>query len=59
MSGFAQVDLMKIDIEGAETTVFRIDVSNWLGRVRNICIELHGQACRDLRVRGNWTSARI
>jgi FkbM family methyltransferase len=47
MSGFAQVDLLKIDIEGAEATVFRADVSNWLGRVRNLCIELHGQACRE------------
>jgi FkbM family methyltransferase len=47
MSGFVQVDLLKMDIEGAETTVFRANVSNWLGRVRNLCIELHGQACRE------------
>jgi hypothetical protein len=36
MSGFLQVDLLKMDIEGAETTVFRANVSNWLGRVRNL-----------------------
>ena len=46
MSGFKQVDLLKIDIEGAEAEVFRADVSQWLGRVRNLCIELHGEECR-------------
>ena len=45
-SGFTEVDLLKIDIEGAEREIFSADVSNWLPRVRNLCIELHGQACR-------------
>jgi FkbM family methyltransferase len=47
MSGFAQVDLLKIDIEGAEEVIFRAKVSSWLPRVRNLCVELHGKACRD------------
>jgi len=47
MSGFAEVDLLKIDIEGAEEVIFRAEVSSWLPRVRNLCIELHGKACRD------------
>lgn len=48
MSGFPQVDLLKIDIEGAESEVFRADVSKWLGRVRNLCIELHGETSREV-----------
>ncbi len=47
MSGFGQIDLLKIDIEGAEEVIFRAKVSSWLPRVRNLCIELHGQVCRD------------
>lgn len=48
MSGFAQIDLLKIDIEGAEANIFSTDVSRWLGRVRNLCIELHGQECQQI-----------
>ena len=47
MSGFPQVDLLKIDVEGAEEEIFCADVSNWLPHVRNLCIELHGPACWD------------
>ncbi|MGD0547445.1 MAG: FkbM family methyltransferase [Terracidiphilus sp.] len=47
LSGFAQIDLLKMDIEGAEAEVFRSGAPQWLGRVRNLCIELHGQACRE------------
>jgi len=46
MSGFSEVDLLKIDIEGAEEAIFSADVSGWLPRVRNLCIELHGEKCR-------------
>lgn len=38
------VDLLKIDIEGAEREIFSGDTS-WLGRVRHLCIELHGPDC--------------
>lgn len=48
LSGFAQVDLLKIDIEGAEAEVFRTGAPQWLGRIRNLCIELHGQQCREV-----------
>jgi hypothetical protein len=44
-SGFAEIDLLKLDIEGAEAVLFSGDC-DWLGRVRNIVIELHGEACR-------------
>jgi FkbM family methyltransferase len=37
------IDLLKVDIEGAETEVFRHSPS-WLALTRNIAIELHGAA---------------
>ena len=37
------IDLLKIDIEGAETQLFRSS-PRWLDDVRNIAIELHGVA---------------
>jgi FkbM family methyltransferase len=42
-SEFQQVDLLKVDIEGAEIELFRNDLS-WLGRVRAIAIEFHGRS---------------
>lgn len=47
MSGFERVNLMKIDIEGAEKEIFRCDSGSWLSRVDNLCIELHGDPCRN------------
>lgn len=47
MSGFDYIDLLKIDIEGAEAEIFSSGSSAWMGRVRNLCIELHGEACRN------------
>jgi FkbM family methyltransferase len=46
MSGFEHVDLAKIDVEGAEAEIFGSNIGSWLPRVRNLCIELHGDACR-------------
>lgn len=42
-SHFEQVDLLKVDIEGAEVELFRNDLG-WLGRVRAIAIEFHGRS---------------
>jgi FkbM family methyltransferase len=47
MSGFPEIDLLKMDVEGAEEAIFSADVSSWLPRVRNMCIEVHGGGCRD------------
>jgi len=47
MSGVSTVDLLKIDIERAELSVFSDSASSWLHRVRNICIELHGKDCEE------------
>jgi FkbM family methyltransferase len=45
MSGGSTVDLLKVDIERAELSVFGKSAGSWLHRVRNICIELHGSDC--------------
>jgi FkbM family methyltransferase len=42
------VDLLKIDIEGAEEAVFGSDDLGFLEDVRCIAIELHGERCRKL-----------
>jgi FkbM family methyltransferase len=47
MAGSAEVDLLKIDIEGAELAVFGETANQWLLRVRGICIELHGPECHE------------
>jgi len=44
------IDLLKVDIEGAEQEVFR-QSPPWLGVVRHICIELHSAAARTTFVR--------
>jgi FkbM family methyltransferase len=43
---FPIVDLLKIDIEGAELELFRNGPERWLPLIRNICIELHGAECK-------------
>jgi FkbM family methyltransferase len=42
------IDILKVDIEGAERFIFREDVSAWLDKVRCIAIELHDRECREL-----------
>jgi FkbM family methyltransferase len=41
--GGGKVDLLKLDIEGSEDEVFGPDAREWLPKVRNIAIELHGE----------------
>ena len=47
MSGREEVDLLKVDIERAELEVFGASSRAWLPKVRNICIELHGEDCKE------------
>ena len=47
MSGIKIVDLLKVDIERAELSVFGESAGVWISRVRNICIELHGKDCEE------------
>jgi hypothetical protein len=35
------VDILKIDIEGAESTLFGEGAERWLKCVRNLCVEIH------------------
>ncbi|MEM7552775.1 MAG: FkbM family methyltransferase [Cyanobacteria bacterium P01_A01_bin.84] len=46
-SGFETIDLLKIDIEGSETILFSENHQNWLNKVKNIVIELHGEECEE------------
>ena len=41
-AGWERIDLLKVDIEGAEGEVFREPSVHWLERVQNLVIELHG-----------------
>jgi FkbM family methyltransferase len=43
----AQIDILKIDIERAERTVFQESARAWLDRVRVIAVELHDAECED------------
>ena len=42
----SSIDILKIDIEGAERHIFEETASEWLGRVGAIAIELHDSDCR-------------
>ena len=46
-SGFDTVDVVKMDVEGAEVEAFRGDHS-WLRKVRALAIEFHGDSRRDM-----------
>ena len=41
LSGFPHVDILKLDIEGAEREVFASDSQSWLQQVRVMTVELH------------------
>jgi FkbM family methyltransferase len=47
-SGFDRIDLLKMDIETAESIVFAENYQNWLDKVDNIVIELHGTKCEEV-----------
>ncbi len=43
--GFPRIDLLKVDIEGAEEVLFSPPAPGWLAMVHEIVIELHGRKC--------------
>lgn len=49
-SGFDTIDILKVDIEGAEKNVFSTNYKEWIGKVNIIIIELHDrfvEGCTD------------
>jgi FkbM family methyltransferase len=44
-TGESRIDLLKLDIEGAEEMLFREGADEWLPKVDVMAIELHGPAC--------------
>jgi hypothetical protein len=40
-SGAARIDLLKLDIEGAELEVLRDGADRWIDRVETLFVELH------------------
>lgn len=60
-AGASRLDLLKVDIEGAETEVFGAEAGTWLDRVDNVMVELHevfrpgsGAAIRDTLERSGF-----
>lgn len=45
MQKLTSIELLKIDIEGAELEVLQGN-TDWLKKVKHLCIELHSDACR-------------
>jgi len=45
-AGFSQIDLLKVDIEGAESELFGSS-TEWINKIRNIAIETHGDQCEN------------
>ena len=40
--GLERVDLLKIDVEGAEAALFAAGVASWIDRVATLAVEIHG-----------------
>jgi FkbM family methyltransferase len=47
-SGFTKIDLLKVDIEGAEVELFKGDLA-WLRNVNSIAIEFHGASRKECK----------
>ena len=43
-SGFTTIDILKLDVEGAEEEIFSHPDSEWLDHVNNLIIEVHGDS---------------
>lgn len=46
-----EIDLLKLDIEGSEETLFSACSGDWIDKVRTMIIELHGQGCEEALLR--------
>jgi hypothetical protein len=47
-SGLDTIDVLKVDIEGAEKILFSRDYESWIDHVHIIAIELHGPTSRKI-----------
>lgn len=47
-SGHERISILKVDIEGAEKIVFAENCQEWLPRVDNLVIEIHGPECESV-----------
>ncbi|MDZ7360175.1 MAG: FkbM family methyltransferase [candidate division KSB1 bacterium] len=45
-SGFDRIDILKMDVEGAEAVVFSSNYESWIDKVDCFMIELHDERCR-------------
>jgi len=64
-AGASRLDLLKVDIEGAETEVFGAEAGAWLDRVDHVMVELHevfrpgsGAAIRETLERSGFRLSR-
>ena len=61
-SGFSRINILKVDIEGAESVLFGRNAERWLDQVDNLVIELHRAECENILfedIRGmNYTLSR-
>ena len=46
--GISQIDILKVDIEGAERALFSTPQDEWIKHVRAIAIETHGPQCLEV-----------
>jgi FkbM family methyltransferase len=47
-SAYDRISILKVDIEGAERVVFAEGAGEWIDRVDNLVIELHGPECSSI-----------
>jgi FkbM family methyltransferase len=48
VSGFERISILKMDIEGAEASIFASNYEAWLDKVDVLVIELHGPECESV-----------
>jgi len=62
MSPNGRINVLKLDIEGAEEALFSNETGEWLNKVDHIIVETHGPACEKVVLgaleSANWTVRR-
>ena len=63
MSEASEIGLLKIDTERSELELFARNTGQWLPRIKNLCIELHGTDCEEMVLKAlsnySYESAQI